>query len=86
MALDSITEQIAHFVGTFELTTEQARWRDFYEEFTALRKKAELEGLEDPARINVKAILKMDPGDYGPVSYRFGPAQDDVPPQPQILT
>ncbi|WP_170351286.1 type I secretion protein [Ruegeria atlantica] len=80
MALDSITEQIAHFVGTFELTTEQARWRDFYEEFTALRKKAELEGLEDPARINVKANLKMDPGDYGPVPYKFGPAQDDVPP------
>ena len=82
MSLDSITEQIAHFVGTFELTTEQARWRDQYEEFVALRRKAELENLEDPTRIEVKANLKMNPGDYDPISYKFAPSSSDVPPPP----
>ncbi|KUJ82298.1 type I secretion protein [Ruegeria profundi] len=80
MSLDSITEQIAHFVGTFELTTEQARWRDQYEEFVALRRKAELENLEDPTRIEVKAPLKMNPGDYDPISYKFAPLKSDLPP------
>ncbi|MFY2823917.1 type I secretion protein [Ruegeria sp. MALMAid1280] len=84
MSLDSITEQIAHFVGTFELTTEQARWRDQYEEFVALRRKAELEELEDPTRVQVKAQLKMDPGDYDPLPYKFTGVKADVPPPPPI--
>ncbi|CUK05778.1 hypothetical protein RUE5091_02765 [Ruegeria denitrificans] len=79
MALDSITEQIAHFVGTFELTTEQARWREFYEEFVAQRRKAELEELEDPTRVNIKAQLELDPGEFGPAPYTFVSAQADTP-------
>jgi hypothetical protein len=84
MSLDSITEQIAHFVGTFELTTEQARWRDQYEEFIALRRKAELEELEDPTKIQVKAHLKLDPGEYGPLPYKFTGVKADVPPPAAI--
>ncbi|WP_170404470.1 type I secretion protein [Ruegeria arenilitoris] len=84
MPLDSITEQIAHFIGTFELTTEQARWRDQYEEFVALRRKAELEELEDPTRIQVKAHLKLDPGDFDPLPYKFSGVKADVPPPPAI--
>lgn len=82
MSLDSITEQIAHFVGAFELTAEQARLRDQYEEFVALRNKAELEDIEDPTRIQIKANLKMDPGDYKALPYKFGAPQGDTPPAP----
>ncbi|WP_170335364.1 type I secretion protein [Ruegeria arenilitoris] len=82
MALDSVTETIAHFVGTFELTIEQARLRDQYEEFTALRRKAEVEELEDPITIRVKADLKLDPGEYDPLPYRFKtpPTEPVLPP------
>lgn len=84
MALDSITEKIAHFIGTFELTTEQARLRDQYEEFTAMRRKAELDELEDPIKINVKAKLELDPGDYKPLPFKFDapPADLPLPPAP----
>ncbi len=80
MSLDSITEQIAHFVGTFELITEQARLRDQYEEFVALRRKAELEDLEDPTRIQIKAGLKLDPGEYDALAYRFEVTKVSMPP------
>ena len=79
MALDSISEQIAHFVGAFEITTEQVRLRDQYEEFTALRKKAELDELEDPTQIRIKADLKLDPGEYAPTPYKFAPPVANIP-------
>lgn len=85
MSLDSVTEKIAHFVGTFDLTIEQARLRDQYEEFTALRRKVELEELEDPITIRIKADLDLDPGEYDPLPFRFKtpPADPDAPPAPQ---
>ncbi len=81
MSFDSVTEKIAHFIGTFDLTIEQARLRDQYEEFTAQRRKAELEELEEPQQIKIKAELDLDPGKYGPLSYRFTPPeqQPDLP-------
>ncbi|NVO57193.1 type I secretion protein [Rhodobacteraceae bacterium B1Z28] len=79
MALDSITETIAHFVGTFEITMEQARLRDQYEEFTALKRKAELEDIEGPTTIRIKADLELAPGDYKPLPYKFSPEQPDLP-------
>jgi len=82
MPLDSITETIAHFVGTFELTIEQARLRDQYEEFTALRRKVELEDLSDPTKIEVKATLKADPGDYAPIPFKFNTPPAELPPPP----
>ncbi len=82
MSLDSITETIAHFVGTFELTIEQGRLRDQYEEFTALRRKVELEELSDPTRIEVKATLKADPGDYAPIPFKFNTPPAELPPPP----
>ncbi len=82
MSLDSITETIAHFVGTFELTIEQGRLRDQYEEFTALRRKVELEDLSDPTRIEVKATLKADPGDYAPIPFKFNTPPAELPPPP----
>ena len=83
MALDSVTETIAHFVGTFELTIEQARLRDQYEEFVALRRKAEVEELEDSISIRVKADLDLDPGEYDPLPYMFKvPPAEPVPAPP----
>ncbi|WP_170387297.1 type I secretion protein [Ruegeria atlantica] len=82
MSLDSITEQIAHFIGTFELTTEQARLRDQYEEFTALRRQAELEDLADPTRIEVSAHLKLETGEHNMLPYKFSAPQADVPLPP----
>ena len=82
MSLDSVTETIAHFVGTFNLTIEQARLRDQYEEFTAMRRKVELEELQDPTVIKVKADLDPDPGKYNPLPYRLKtqPDEPDLPP------
>ncbi|MDA7965653.1 type I secretion protein [Ruegeria sp.] len=82
MSLDSVTETIAHFVGTFNLTIEQARLRDQYEEFTGLRRKVELEELQDPTTIRIKADLDDAPGDYDPLSMRFTapPAEPGLPP------
>lgn len=82
MSLDSITEQIAHFIGTFQITIEQARLRDQYEEFTALKRKAELDELEDPTRIEIKANLKMDPGEYDPLPYKFFTPQEHLASAP----
>ncbi|WP_170332545.1 type I secretion protein [Ruegeria arenilitoris] len=82
MSLDSISEQIAHFIGTFELTTEQVRLRDQYEEFVALKRKAELEDLEDPTRIEIKADLKMNPGEYDPLPYKFFAPQEQLTSTP----
>ncbi len=82
MSFDSVTEKIAHFIGSFDLTIEKARLRDQYEEFTAMRRKAELDELEEPAKIRIKADLELDPGKYGPLSYRFDtpPATPELPP------
>lgn len=84
MSLDNISETIAHFIGTFELTMEQVLLRDRYEEFTALRRKAEVEELEDPTKIVVKAELELNPGDYDPLPFRFPnpPADPQLPPPP----
>ncbi len=71
MSLDSISETIAHFIGTFELTSEQARLRDQYEEFAALRRKQELDELEEGKVIKVKADLKLDPGKYDALPFKF---------------
>lgn len=84
MSLDSITETIAHFIGTFELTIEQARLRDQYDEFTALRRKVDLDELEDPTRIQIKAELELAPKDYDALPFRFPtpPADPQLPPEP----
>ncbi|WP_209599411.1 type I secretion protein [Ruegeria sp. HKCCSP351] len=79
MALDAITETIAHFVGAFELTIEQARLRDQYDEFTALRRKAEIDGLDDPAVIHIRADLDIPVGEYKLLPYNFAPPQPNLP-------
>ncbi len=81
MSLDSISETIAHFIGTFELTSEQARLRDQYEEFAALRRKQELDELEEGKVIKVKADLKLDPGKYDALPFKFqAPANEGSQP------
>ncbi len=87
MSFDSISETIAHFIGTFDLTTEQARLRDQYQEFTALRRKAEMEELEEGAAVKVRADLNLDPGKYDALPYPPSVSHTDIPlaPNPQPL-
>ncbi|WP_170752274.1 type I secretion protein [Ruegeria lacuscaerulensis] len=87
MSFDSISETIAHFIGTFDLTTEQARLRDQYQEFTALRRKAEMEELEEGAAVKVRADLNLDPGKYDALPYAPSVSHTDIPlaPNPQPL-
>lgn len=84
MLFDSITETIAHFIGTFELTVEEARQREQYDEFTALRRQAETDGLDDPNKIVVKTDLDLNPKDYDPLPYSFPtpPTDPQLPPAP----
>ncbi|WP_108862399.1 type I secretion protein [Ruegeria sp. Alg231-54] len=82
MSLDSISETIAHFVGTFEITIEQTRLRDQYEEFTALRRKVELDELDDPISIQIAAELDLPPGEYDPLPYKLLPPPADLPLPP----
>lgn len=87
MSLDSISETIAHFIGTFELTSEQVRLRDQYQEFTALRRKAELDQLEDPISVRVKTDLKLDPGRYEALPFKAASEQAalSMPVPPSVV-
>ncbi|MCT7374233.1 hypothetical protein [Chelativorans salis] len=51
MHMDRITEAIAHFIGLFEITVEEARLRDAYDEF-----RAKETGDPDLADLNATAI------------------------------
>ncbi|QDY70786.1 hypothetical protein [Qingshengfaniella alkalisoli] len=67
MIVDRTTETISHFIGLFSLTIEKARLRDSYEEFTALKKQAELDSIESLA----PAILSshhLKPGKFDPTT------------------
>src|SRR6056297_316564 len=72
MGVDRTTEAISHFIGLFELQTAQGRLRDSYEEFTALRRKAELEDIEGLAA-DVRADFDMRAGDHHPLAVQIGP-------------
>ncbi|KUJ80592.1 hypothetical protein AVO45_05980 [Ruegeria marisrubri] len=85
MALDKITETIAHFIGVFDLTNEQARLREQYEEFTALRRQAELDKLADPTKIDINSDLELKSGEYKPLPHELQEApSEDAPIAPQV--
>ncbi len=74
MSLDPITEIVSHFIGIFHIATEEARLRDFYEQF-ARRDPAEAD--IDPAPLAI--IPFQSPYDLG----RFDPGVVyTIPPAP----
>jgi hypothetical protein len=74
MSLDPITDSIAHFVGLFELATEEARLRTEYQSFKALERKAEDDGRQDFAPVRFDAPHWL--GDYDPETGPLPGARD----------
>ena len=93
MPLDRISEEIAHFIGLFNLDTEAARMRDGYEAFRAVR-DAELPP-DDLSRVTIRLnapydVKPFEPGlKFHPLlsvqeaavpvgAMPFGPAHQDI--------
>lgn len=70
MSLDPVTEKIAHFIGAFQMLTEEARLRMEYNEFRALKaaqKEAEILDLDG---FQIKHTYKLKDFDEG-LGYKF---------------
>lgn len=65
MYLDRISEAIAHFIGLFEIATEQTRMRDDYLEFKALQAAESPEQPDNHAPLNFKSLYDFDNPDPG---------------------
>ena len=65
MHLDKVSEAIAHFIGLFQIGTEQARLRDDYLEFKALHAAAQPASPEDHAPLSFQAPYDFDDPDPG---------------------
>jgi len=81
MALDRATDAISHFIGLFELKVEQGRLRDAYDEFDALRRKAEL-GPVETQNVRIPTDLDLDPSKYPPLGHV--PEPPALPPIPLV--
>ena len=77
MYLDRISEAIAHFIGLFQIASEQARLRDDYLEFKARQAASEQTPPDDHAQISFQSPYDFDEPDPG-VRY--------VPAGPTIVT
>lgn len=91
MQLDKITEAIAHFIGLFQIATEQNRLRDDYLEFRALMAKNEAPPQNEQAPLSFQSPYDLDkpaPGlHYVPAKSTlepFMPALDVAFAAPQI--
>ncbi|MGI1661593.1 hypothetical protein ACRDNQ_05065 [Palleronia sp. KMU-117] len=76
MSLDPITDSIAHFVGLFELATEEARLRTEYQSFKASERKAEDDARQEFAPVRFDAPHRL--GDYDPDTGPLPGAKDPV--------
>jgi len=65
MYLDKVSEAIAHFIGLFQIETEQARLRDNYLEFKALRAAEQAAPPEDHAQLTFQSPYDFDDPDPG---------------------
>lgn len=80
--LDKITEAIAHFIGLFQTDTEQARLRDEYFEFRALRAHEAQPDQHDPGQISFQAPYAFNDPDPG---LHYVPAAPVIEPE-RVLT
>jgi hypothetical protein len=65
MYLDKVSEAIAHFIGLFQIETEQARLRDDYLEFKALQAAQQADQPEDHAPLAFQSPYDFDDPDPG---------------------
>jgi hypothetical protein len=72
--LDRISEAIAHFIGLFQITAEQARLRDDYLEFKALQAALDQTPPDDHAQITFQTPYDFDDPDPGLRYVPAGPA------------
>lgn len=88
MGLNSTDEILSHFIGMFDLTIEQMRLRDQYEDFTAERRQAELDELAGPIHTEVKAPLDPKAAEFDPLPLEFAVEAPDlqVPPSTASAT
>lgn len=77
MQLDKITEAIAHFVGLFQISSEQARMRDDYMEFVARRAHEAAQQSDQPIEIKFDAPYALDNPQPG---IHYNPAPNFVEP------
>ncbi|HEY4191532.1 MAG TPA: type I secretion protein [Mesorhizobium sp.] len=77
MHLDKITEAIAHFVGLFQIETEQARLRSDYLEFKALRAQATAPDQHDRAELTFQSPYNFNDPDPG---LHYVPAAPTIEP------
>jgi hypothetical protein len=75
VALDPITETIAHFIGFFDMAVEEARGRLEYDEFRALKAKAEDDA--ELATVNHKANSPYELTDVDP-DLRYHPFDQSI--------
>lgn len=73
--LDPITEQIAHFIGHFSIKLEEARLREQYDLFRAL--KAQAEELTDLITANVRFAAPYELIDVEPY-LKYTPGSDEI--------
>lgn len=59
MVLDKITETIAHFIGLFEITAEEARVREHYRKFEAAAPEA-----QEAAPIETRGVVIRSPHEF----------------------
>lgn len=77
MPLDRITEAIAHFVGLFQIASEQARMRDDYMEFVARRAQEAADHSDQPLQIKFDSPYDLDNPQPG---IHYVPAPNSVEP------
>ncbi|MEM8957341.1 MAG: hypothetical protein AAGC86_05940 [Pseudomonadota bacterium] len=82
MGLNSTDEILSHFIGMFDLTVEQMRLRDQYQDFTAERRQAELDELAGPIHTDIQAPLGPKSAEFDPLPLMFATEAPDlqVPP------
>ncbi|NDW01138.1 hypothetical protein [Salipiger sp. PrR002] len=75
---DRTTDTITHFIGLFDLSVDQARLRDIYEEFELRAKTMELDGLEEVSPV-IEHSYDLVSSNVAPLSYPF---DLELPPVP----
>lgn len=75
---DRTTDTITHFIGLFDLSVDQARLRDIYEEFELRAKTMELDGLEEVSPV-IEHSYDLVSSNVAPLSYAF---DLELPPVP----
>jgi hypothetical protein len=80
VVLDKVSDAIAHFIGLFQIETEQARMRDDYLQFKALQAAQQPQHPDDPSQISFHSPYDFDDPDPGIHYVPNGP--DYVSPAP----